>query len=526
MSIEVLKLTPKRLEALHDLGIETIQDLLTYYPYRYEKIEEIPPEASKGKVIIEGEVVSAPKIFYRGKLSTMTFSFIYHTHTYQVTIFNRHFLRPHLTMGRRIVVIGTCEKGRIVASDIKLDSLASLQGIHPVYTTKNNLSQKVLSSIIANALSHYRQEIEELVPDQYIHKHRLISKAEAIQYIHFPDDEMSLKEALRYLKYEEFLIFQLTMQWKKQTLKKEVFKKKKNFDETKIKQFIHQLPFHLTPDQDTAIQEVLHDLKSDQTMYRLIQGDVGCGKTLVASIGLYACVLAGYQGALMAPTEILAHQHMLSLQKLFEHTPLRIALLTGHLSTKEKESIYQDLEQGCVDLVVGTHALIQDRVIFKNLGLVIADEQHRFGVEQRRLLKNKGKMVDFLLMSATPIPRTLALSMFGDMDVSTIKTMPQGRKPVMTKFFASRSMKPFLKELKDYLSHGGQCYVVCPLVEASEVMQQRDAYSIYEAMSRYFKGQYEVGWIHGKMSDELKEETMMRFKENQLQILVSTTTPI
>ena len=258
-------------------------------------------------------------------------------------------------------------------------------------------------------------------------------------------------------------------------------------------------------------------------MYRFVQGDVGSGKTVVGAIGLYANYLAGYQGAMMAPTEILATQHYRSLIKLFKKIDINIALLTGHLSNKEKQRIYNDLENGTIDIVVGTHALFQEKVIYQKLGLVITDEQHRFGVNQRKALKEKGKQVDFMVMSATPIPRTLAISIYGDMDVSTIKTMPSGRKPVITEVFKTHSMKPILNRLKEYLASGGQCYVVCPLVEESEAIDSRDATGIYNGMKAYFKEQYQIGLLHGKMDDETKDQIMAAFKANEIQILVSTT---
>ena len=256
-------------------------------------------------------------------------------------------------------------------------------------------------------------------------------------------------------------------------------------------------------------------------MYRFLQGDVGSGKTVVSSVALYANYLAGYQGALMAPTEILAAQHYATLCDFFKATDVKIALLTGSLSMKEKNQLYEQISHHEIDIVVGTHALFQKKVEYASLGFVITDEQHRFGVEQRKALKNKGKQVDFLIMSATPIPRTLAISMYGDMDVSTIKTMPVGRKPVITKYIKSSSMKPILKQLKDYLAIGGQCYVICPLVEDSEAIEAKSASQIATAMQQYFKNQYQVGLLHGQMKDEEKEKIMQAFQKNEIQILVS-----
>ncbi len=258
-------------------------------------------------------------------------------------------------------------------------------------------------------------------------------------------------------------------------------------------------------------------------MYRFLQGDVGSGKTVVSAIALYANFLAGYQGALMAPTEILARQHYQTLISFFKTIDIKIVLLTGSLSLKEKEIIYQDIQEGNVDIIVGTHALFQKKVQYHQLGFVITDEQHRFGVEQRKAIKNKGSQVDFLIMSATPIPRTLAISMYGDMEVSTIKTMPNGRLPVQTKFIQSSSMKPILTHLKEYLASGGQCYVICPLVEDSEVLEARSASQIAEAMQNYFRDNYQVGLLHGQMKDQEKDEIMNQFQQNDIQILVSTT---
>ena len=258
-------------------------------------------------------------------------------------------------------------------------------------------------------------------------------------------------------------------------------------------------------------------------MYRFLQGDVGSGKTIVAAIGLYANYLSGYQGALMAPTEVLATQHYTKLKKTFEAYDMTIALLTGSLTLKEKKVIYEGLESGVIDLVIGTHALFQESVHYKKLGFVVTDEQHRFGVKQRKALKQKGEGVDFLVMSATPIPRTLAMSLYGDTDVSSIETRPEGRKPILTKYFEGCSMKPFLKQLKEYLFQGGQCYVICPLIEDNEDLPLKSALTIYEAMSSYFKGYYQIGLLHGSLKDEEKNAVMQDFKDNKIQILVSTT---
>ncbi len=521
--IKLLKTTSRRLEILASMNITTLEDLIYQYPYRYEVIEEKYPTDEDEHLIIEATVISPVKIFFKGKMSRMSFEvedkYLQH---FQVNIFNRHFLRQHLKLGTTITIIGKCVNHRITASDIKIKPLQDISGIYPVYSLKEGITQKSFRQYVKKALSLLNHEFDDFIPEKYRIQHHLIRKESALYCIHFPENKKDVQEALKYLKYEEFLKFQLTMQLMKQQRTQEMGIAK-DFDVTQLQSLILSLPFALTKDQQTAIKEIVEDLKSPQMMYRFLQGDVGSGKTVVSSVALYANYLAGYQGALMAPTEILATQHYQTLSRFFENTDVRIELLTGSLSLKEKERVYQAIQSGEADIVVGTHALFQKKVVYHNLGFVITDEQHRFGVMQRKALKNKGQQVDFLIMSATPIPRTLAISMYGDMDVSTIKTMPQGRLPVKTQYIHSSSMKPILKHLKSYLAQGGQCYVICPLVEDSENLEAKSASQIAKAMQKYFQTQYNVGLLHGQMKEDEKEKVMNSFLNNTIQILVSTT---
>ena len=521
--IKLLKTTSRRLEILASMNITTLEDLIYQYPYRYEVIEEKYPTDEDEHLIIEATVISPVKIFFKGKMSRMSFEvedkYLQH---FQVNIFNRHFLRQHLKLGTTITIIGKCVNHRITASDIKIKPLQDISGIYPVYSLKEGITQKSFRQYVKKALSLLNHEFDDFIPEKYRIQHHLIRKESALYCIHFPENKKDVQEALKYLKYEEFLKFQLTMQLMKQQRTQEMGIAK-DFDVTQLQSLILSLPFALTKDQQTAIKEIVEDLKSPQMMYRFLQGDVGSGKTVVSSVALYANYLAGYQGALMAPTEILATQHYQTLSRFFENTDVHIELLTGSLSLKEKERVYQAIQSGEADIVVGTHALFQKKVVYHNLGFVITDEQHRFGVMQRKALKNKGQQVDFLIMSATPIPRTLAISMYGDMDVSTIKTMPQGRLPVKTQYIHSSSMKPILKHLKSYLAQGGQCYVICPLVEDSENLEAKSASQIAKAMQKYFQTQYNVGLLHGQMKEDEKEKVMNGFLNNTIQILVSTT---
>lgn len=521
--LQQLKINTNRIELLNNMNIYSVRDLVLHFPYRYESIEETPLIDNE-KVIIEGVLIDEPKIFYKGRLSRLSFQILYKQEVYKVTLFNRHFLKKNMTKEMPLTIIGkyNSKTKSITASDLRLKPLDEISGITPIYSLKEGITQKSFQGYVKKALNFYHGHIQDEVPTNLLIKHHLIHKELALNLIHFPSNNGDVKEALRYLKYEEFLRFQLTMQYIKLS-RKDNLGIKKQFNRQTLDEFIAQLPFELTFDQEQAALEVINDLQKETMMYRFVQGDVGSGKTVVGAIGLYANYLAGYQGAMMAPTEILATQHYRSLIKLFKKIDINIALLTGHLSNKEKQRIYNDLENGTIDIVVGTHALFQEKVIYQKLGLVITDEQHRFGVNQRKALKEKGKQVDFMVMSATPIPRTLAISIYGDMDVSTIKTMPSGRKPVITEVFKTHSMKPILNRLKEYLASGGQCYVVCPLVEESEAIDSRDATGIYNGMKAYFKEQYQIDLLHGKMDDETKDQIMAAFKANEIQILVSTT---
>ncbi len=520
MELSALKTTSKRIDILHAMNIYSMEDIIYHFPYRYDIIEE---SYDNEHMIIEATVISQPKVFFRGKMSRMSFEVIdrYGNH-YQVAIFNRHYLRTHLSLSTTITILGKCQNNKITASDIKIKPLRDIAGIHPVYSLKDGINQKSFSQYVKKAYQLLKSELITLVPEEYMIKHHLVHKDIAIYNIHFPDTQEDIKQSLKYLKYEEFLQFQLTMQLTKFNRYQENGTAK-NIDLDKLQNFIMNLPFQLTHDQSVAVKEIVSDLQKPQMMYRFLQGDVGSGKTVVGAIALYATYLAGYQGALMAPTEILALQHYKTLSKFFEKTDIHMALLTGSLSMKEKNEIYEKLDNGDIHIVVGTHALFQKKVNYKHLGFVITDEQHRFGVEQRKALKNKGQQVDFLIMSATPIPRTLAIALYGDMDVSTIKTKPAGRQEVETKYIEASSMKPILKHLKAYLASGGQVYVICPLVDESEKLEVRSATQIYEAMSSYFKGQYEVGLLHGQLKDDEKDDIMQQFVDNRIQILVSTT---
>lgn len=525
IDLSYLKINQNRIALLQEMGIMTIEDLIRFYPVRYDVILSVPPVLVDEKTIFEGVIIEEPKIFFiRRNMSRMTFKVQYQDTVYSIAIFNRHFLRSHLSLGTVVTIIGKLQSpSQVVASDIKLQSLESLKGFHPIYNLKSGITVKSMSGYIKKGLTFVEKDLIDFIPENLIQRYQLPYLKEALWQIHFPQDEIHLKQALKYLKYEEFLKFQMTLLFIKRNTHTIDVGINKTFDTPALHQYIYDLPFELTEDQISVSKEILQDIQSPHIMDRLIQGDVGSGKTVVASIAIYANHLAGYQSALMAPTEILASQHYRTLQKLFANTSMRIALLTGSLPAKEKKAIYRQIENYEVDVVVGTHALIQDALQFKKLGLVIADEQHRFGVNQRKKLQDKGDKVDLLTMSATPIPRTVAMVLYGDKDVSAIHTMPSRRKTVKTKVVKTKSMKPILPQLESYIKDGGQCYVVCPLVEDSETMDLQSATKIYEAMCAYYKDKIRIGLLHGRMSDEQKDQIMQAFMKHELDILVSTT---
>ncbi len=525
IDLTCLKINKNKITQLNEMGIITVEDLIRFYPSRYDIIMELPPVLVDEKTIFEGVIIEEPKVFFiRRNMSRMTFKVRYEENEYSIAIFNRHFLRSNLKVGMKVTIIGKLQSAsQIVASDIKLQSLESLSGFHPIYNLKKGITNKSMSGYIKKALAFCEKDMIDFIPETFIQRYKLPYIKEALWQIHFPQDENHLKQALKYLKYEEFLKFQMTLFFIKRNTHTIDVGINKKFDIPALQKYIYDLPFKLTDDQIKVSKEILIDIQSPHMMDRLVQGDVGSGKTVVASIAIYANYLAGYQSALMAPTEILASQHYATLNQLFKNTSLRVVLLTGSLSVKEKKKIYSLILNHEVDVVIGTHALIQDAVQFKKLGLVIADEQHRFGVNQRKKLQDKGDKVDLLTMSATPIPRTIAMVLYGDKDVSAIHTKPSQRKPVKTQLIQTKSMKPILPQLESYIKEGGQCYVVCPLVEDSESLDLQSATKIYTGMCNYYKNKIRIGLLHGRMNDEEKNKIMLDFMEHRLDILVSTT---
>ena len=524
LSDKRLKLTSKRLQILHELGLYTTDDLLMYYPYRYEVITTsgFSDWKIKDKVWFEGEVVQLPRSWRKGRLVTTTFQVRSQEQILTITIFNRPWAKS-LNLNQVLTIQGVYQGNcKVTAISYDTKPLAEHASITPIYSIKEGIRQKTLQTIIHSVLNQLQDEIIDDIPDEFRQAYRLLPLKLAYRYIHIPSSMNGVQAAVRTLKYAEFLRFFTAIQLMRSTEGIRIAKKPKIFSSKKIQQAIQSLSFEMTADQRDTLEKILYDLGSTHTMYRLVQGDVGCGKTVVATLALYAAFLSGYQGAMLAPTEILARQHYLSVNEVLAPFGVKTEVLYSALSSAKKNEILKDVASGKIDILIGTHSMIQDTVTFHKLGLTIADEQQRFGVAQRKALKQKGEQVDFLLMSATPIPRTLAASLFGDMDVSTIETMPLGRITPITTLIKENSFRTVLKDVNRLLVSGRQLYVICAAVDENEEYHARNVYDTMKSIQKLFP-QYKVACLHGRMFTDEKQAIMQAFHDNDIQILVSTT---
>ncbi len=525
MTLEDIKgLGPKNLKLLNKLGINDIGDLVSFYPFRYDVIKRsnINELEDGDKIIIDGIVETIPNVFYfNRRKDKMSFKLNTSQNIFNINIYNRGFLKSRLKIGTTITVIGKIDKKHnlIVVSDIKFGAILKTK-IEPVYHTTYGMSINTIRKYIDFGLSNYKAN--DYLPLYLLNKYNFIDKTEAINVVHNPDNLIHLKQALNRLKYEELFLFMCKMNYLKNNDRNKVGLKR-IVDKHEVDKFIKGLPFKLTSDQLKSIDDIYTDLVEEYRMNRLLQGDVGSGKTIVAIVSMYINYLSGYQSALMAPTEVLAVQHYNNVKDLFKKYNINVALLIGKTTKKEKRKINEDLINGNIDVIIGTHALFTDDVLYKNLGLVITDEQHRFGVNQRANLKNKGISPDILYMSATPIPRTYALTLYGDMKISNIKTLPNGKKDIITTIKKENEIKDVLNSMYRELKSNHQIYVIAPLVEESDKVDFNNVYELEEKMNKAFGKLYKVGVLHGKMTSKEKEEVMEKFKNNEIQILISTT---
>ncbi|MCF7925767.1 MAG: ATP-dependent DNA helicase RecG [Candidatus Izimaplasma sp.] len=515
---------PKLKIHLESIGIHDCFELLRRFPSRYEEFHIVPfAEApDQTRVTLIATVINHPKVQYiRKNLSKVTFDVTADGHPLKVTIFNRPYIKNILSPKVTIVMTGSLDrlKHTFTATTLKLKVNFNNE-IQPIYNV-DKISDQRFQKLIREALTTYGYLLKDELPKQLREKYRLIDIYTLIEYAHHPSTNQELRQVTRRLKYEELFKFQFRMQYMRLKNKRKKVKEKA-YHLDKIKAFIDTLPYELTPGQKQTTNEIIKDIKSPFVMNRLLQGDVGSGKTVVAAISIVAVLYADMQVALMAPTEILAKQHYQTFRQFFASLPFDVYLLHGKLKNKERTAILDEIRSDVPCLVVGTHALFSEDVLYHNLGYVITDEQHRFGVKQREKLRRKGITPDVLYMSATPIPRTLAISIYGDMDISTIKGKPKSRKPVETTLFKESNLDLVYKLMAEELNEGHQLYVVTPLIVESDTLQVKNAQHVYKRLSDYFKT-YSVGLLHSKVDDDAKLEVMQLFYHQKIDILVSTT---
>lgn len=518
---------PKTKELLNKIKIYTVEDLLNYYPYRYDIIKrsDLSNLSDGDKIIIDGIVEGQPTTIYINKsLKKMIFRISTKTMILNITLYNRAHLYSDLKSGKEITIIGKYNKlkNTVIVSDIRFGLLPPSAKIEPIYYTTEGLTVKQISKFEAIALEN-DYDVIDLVPRYIEEKYNLMNKKSAIKNIHVPEDILLLKKARQRIKYEELFMYVLKINYLKNKINNDNLAIERNIDKDKLDKFIKSLPFELTLDQDKAVNDIINYLSIKKRMNRLLQGDVGSGKTVIALIAVYANYLSKYQSALMAPTEILAVQHYEEAKKIFSKYKLNIALLTSSTSNKDKKTIYEELENSKIDLIIGTQALIQENVKYKKLGLVITDEQHRFGVNQRDTFKSKGISPDVLSMSATPIPRTYALTIYGDTDVSSIKSKPKGRKEIITVFKKEKDITDVLEMMKKELELNHQIYVVAPMIDTESDSEKESVYDLEEKMNKAFGKISKIGIIHGKLDPKDKDKVMKDFEKNKINILISTT---
>ena len=518
---------------LNKLNVNTLYDLLYFFPRAYEdrsnskNISEILPEEF---VVLKGKILKATNQYIKGGRYMYRAWLGDDSGVVELTWFNNRFVQKNISIGDELLVYGKVKKGirlQIVNPEYKkMDTVLLMPSnqILPIYSSTSSLKQTDLRKIIHEAILNFGYILEENLPEELTKKEKLLSRKDALINVHFPENEkLKLKALQRFMLEEIFILEMGILQSRFEVDKANTGLYKIENKKTLVKKFIEELEFDLTNAQKRVIKEIYNELVKGKIVNRLIQGDVGSGKTIVSLIMLLYMVENGYQGAIMAPTEILATQHYLGIVDEFNNLNVRVELLTGSIKGKKREKLLKEIEEGLVDIVIGTHALIEKDIVFKNLGLVVIDEQHRFGVVQRKLLRDKGEVANLIVMSATPIPRSLALTIYGDLDVSIIDELPAGRKQIKTKWIKEiEEKKVMYKFINDKIEEGRQIYVVSPLIEESETLNVKSAEATYEEYLEIFKNR-KIALIHGKLKNKEKQEVMEEFRKGRVDILVATT---
>ena len=521
---------PNRVQLLNKLGIFTLRDLITYYPRTYEdrsKPKAIAECVNGEEVLIEGIACGrVAEVRLKGK--TMQRLLVRdETGSCTITWFNQSYLKNKFEAGEKYKFYGkiTNNFGKITMTSPVFDEKQknfNTGKIIPLYPLTYQLSQNVLRKIMEAGLVEVEGKLQETLPAYLLEEYGLEEINEAARQIHFPKELKDFERARKRLVFEELLSTQLALITLKNSYQSEG--EGIQFDKNvKMSEVIHQLPFQLTKAQLRVLEEIDSNMEAKTSMNRLLQGDVGSGKTVVAMCAAYKAVKCGYQAAIMAPTAILATQHLENFQKMLEELNIKCELLISGISKKKKEQLLERLAKGEIDILIGTHAIIEENVVFKNLGLVVTDEQHRFGVKQRTKIAEKGENPDVLVMTATPIPRTLALILYGDLDISIIDELPPNRKKIET-FAVNKKMTERVNGfIEQQIKEGRQAYIVCPLVEEDEESDLKSVEKLYETYQKEIFPQYRVDYIHGKMRPKQKDEIMERFKLGEIDILISTT---
>lgn len=521
--MEKLSKSPRINYLLGQMGIFNYWQVINHLPRRYENLSYTKERdlEDKERVVILGKVISLPRLVRAKGIDITTFEFLSDKKTYfRVKAFNRPYLSKTINLEDKFTLIGVFNKknNEIDMMNLYKGEIPKQEQIKPIYSLPNDYPNHLFINLVKKALSEIGNDIYTLIPYYFINKYRLIDRKKAIYYAHNPENYEQIRQSLRHLKYEEALLFSLKNQLIRENNKSLAKIKKEAIDLSSCSNFLNNLPFTLTEDQIKASEEIINDMNQSSLMYRLLQGDVGTGKTLVSFIALYANYVRGDQGALMAPTDALARQHYENAKELFKGTKIKIALLLGSTPISEKKVIYDDLKEGYIDIVIGTHALFSKSVVYSSLGLVIIDEQHRFGVNQRIALANKGDHADLLMMSATPIPRSLALTLYGDLDISTLAVFPNKKRNVITEIVHSED-EHIYQIINDSIKENKKVYIVAPLIDYRE----DERYSVDKLYARYLlKYPGKVGLLHGKMKSEDKESALTKFYSGELPILVST----
>ncbi|WP_336011707.1 ATP-dependent DNA helicase RecG [Fusobacterium polymorphum] len=526
-------ITAKQLSNLKSLGIHTVYDLIYYFPRAYDdrtNVKKIGELKFNEYVVIKANVMSVVNLTVRSGKKVVKAMVSDGTGIMEILWFGMPYIKKSLRIGEEYLFIGQTKKAavfQLINPEYKLFSgqqKVSENEILPIYSSNKNITQNSLRKLVEKFLVNFLNYFEENIPKELIKEYKIMERKSAIKNIHYPVSMKEIEEAKRRFAIEELLILELGILKNRFIIENS---NSKNYEvegkKEKVREFLSQLTFNLTNAQKKVIKEIYDEISNGKIVNRLIQGDVGSGKTVVAMVMLIYMAENGYQGALMAPTEILANQHYLGIKERLEKIGLRVELLTSSIKGKKKTEILESIANGEVDIVIGTHSLIEDDVIFKKLGLIVIDEQHRFGVNQRNKLREKGFLGNLLVMSATPIPRSLALSIYGDLDLSIIDELPPGRTPIKTKWIANdEDLEKMYNFIYKKVNDGNQAYFVAPLIETSDKMALKSVDKVSEEIERKFSNK-KIGIIHGKMKAKEKDEVMLKFKNKEYNILIATT---